>query len=74
MSGVKKLRKQPKPETAHVCIMQVSSLTNLDTLSRGKLSIRLYDKRDDFDFHTDNFPFLSSNIRPFLWCVYFTAH
>ena len=28
----------------------------------GKLSTRLYDKRDDFDFHTANFPFLSSNI------------
>ena len=30
--------------------------------SGGKLSTRLYDKRDDFDFHTVNFPFLSSNI------------
>ena len=30
--------------------------------SGGKLSIRLYDKRDDFDFHIVNFPFLSSNI------------
>ena len=28
----------------------------------GKLSIRLYDKRDDFDFHIVNFPYLSSNI------------
>ena len=28
----------------------------------GKLSTRLYDKRDDFDFHIVNFPFLSSNI------------
>ena len=27
-----------------------------------KLSTRLYDKRDDFDFHIVNFPFLSSNI------------
>ena len=27
-----------------------------------KLSTRLYDKRDDFDFHIANFPFLSSNI------------
>ena len=34
--------------------------TNLD--SGGKLSTRLYDKRDDFDFHIVNFPFLSSNI------------
>ena len=30
--------------------------------SGGKLSARLYDKRDDFDFHIVNFPFLSSNI------------
>ena len=33
----------------------------------GKLSTKLYDKRDDFDFHIVNFPFLSSNI-PF--CPY----
>ena len=30
--------------------------------SGGKLSAGLYDKRDDFDFHIVNFPFLSSNI------------
>ena len=30
--------------------------------SGGKLSIRLFDKHDDFDFHIVNFPFLSSNI------------
>ena len=30
--------------------------------SGGKLSTRLYDTRDDFDFHIVNFPFLSSNI------------
>ena len=30
--------------------------------SGGKLSTRLYDRRDDFDFHIVNFPFLSSNI------------
>ena len=30
--------------------------------SGGKLSTRLYDKRDDFDFHTVNFPYLSSNM------------
>ena len=28
----------------------------------GKLSTRLFDKCDDFDFHIVNFPFLSSNI------------
>ena len=30
--------------------------------SGGKLSTRLYDKRDDFDFYIVNFPYLSSNI------------
>ena len=30
--------------------------------SGGKLSTRLYDKRNDFDFYIVNFPFLSSNI------------
>ena len=30
--------------------------------SGGKLSIGLYDRRDDFDFHIINFPFISSNI------------
>ena len=30
--------------------------------SGGKLSTRLYDKHDDFDFHIVNSPFLSSNI------------
>ena len=30
--------------------------------SGGKLLARLYDKHDDFDLHTVNFPFLSSNI------------
>ena len=30
--------------------------------SGGKLSTRLYDKRDDFDFHIVNFPYLSSNV------------
>ena len=28
----------------------------------GKLSTKLHDKRDDFDFHIVNFPFLLSNI------------
>ena len=32
------------------------------TDSGGKLSKRLYDKRDDFDSHIVNFPFFSSNI------------
>ena len=31
-------------------------------IDNGKLATRLYDKRDDFNFPTVNFPFLSSNI------------
>ena len=45
--------------------------------SGGKLSTRLYDKRDDFDFHIVNFPFLSSNIPSgpsHKRCVHFAAH
>ena len=30
--------------------------------SNNRLPTELYDKRDDFDFHIVNFPFLSSNI------------
>ena len=30
--------------------------------SGGKLSTRLYDKRDDFDFHIVDFPYLSNNM------------
>ena len=43
--------------------------------SEGKLSNRLYDKRDDFDFHIVNLPFLSSNITsgPSLWYIYFAC-
>ena len=32
--------------------------------SGGKLSTRLYEKRDDFDFHIVNFLFLFSNVPP----------
>ena len=35
-------------------------LTFIDD-SEGKLSTRLYDKHDNFDFHIVNFPFLSGN-------------
>ena len=45
---------------------QITWQTHLDLTfiidSGSKLSIRLYDKRDDFDFHIVNFPFLSGNI------------
>ena len=30
----------------------------------GQLRTSLYDKRDDFNFHITNFPFLSRNIPP----------
>ena len=44
--------------------------------SGGKLSTRLYDKCDDFDFHIVNFsiPFQQHTIWPFVWCVHFAAH
>ena len=34
---------------------------HLEFVEDGKLFTRLYDKRDDFDFPIDNFPYLSSN-------------
>ena len=42
-----------------------ASSTYLDCylyIDNGKLTTRLYDKRDDFNFPIVNFPFLSSNI------------
>ena len=43
-----------------------TSASYLDLLlsikSEGQLRTSLYDKRDDFNFHITNFPFLSSNI------------
>ena len=36
----------------------------LITDNGGRLSTRLHDKRDDFDFHIVDFSFLSSNIPP----------
>ena len=43
-----------------------TSASYLDLLlsieSDGQLRTSLYDKRDDFNFHITNFPFLSSNI------------
>ena len=47
-------------------IFQITLILYLDLTfiidSGGKLSTRLYDKRDDFGFHIVNFPFLSSNV------------
>ena len=44
--------------------------------SGGKLSTRLYDKRDKFCLPHCQFsiPFQQHTIWPFLWCVHFTAH
>ena len=44
--------------------------------SDGQLRTILYDKRDDFNFHITNFPFLNSKYSIFasLWCFYLTAH
>ena len=42
--------------------------------SEGKLSTKLYDKRDDFDFHIVNFPFQQHTIWPFLWCIHLAVH
>ena len=39
-----------------------SIITGIRYLYGGKLSTRLHDKRDDFDFHIVNFPFFSSNV------------
>ena len=42
----------------------------------GQLHTSIYDKRDDFNFHITNFPFLSSNIRssPILWRFYLSTY
>ena len=39
----------------------------------GQLRTSLYDKRDDFNFHITNFPFLSSNIQSSSVCDVFTS-
>ena len=50
-------------------------LTFMMTDSGGKLSTRLYDKSDEFDFYSFNFPFISSNIPSGPSCsVYITQH
>ena len=40
----------------------LESYLNFTIEKDGKLSAKLFDKRDDFDFHLVNFPFLSSNV------------
>ena len=42
----------------------------------GQLHTSIYDKRDDFNFHITNFPFLRRNIptSPRLWRLHFAAY
>ena len=54
-----------------------SCLDSLLLIGRdGQLRTSLYDKRDDFNFHITNFPFLSSNFpsSPAYDVFYLTAH
>ena len=49
------------------------------TFNRGdnnRLYTKLYDKRNDFNFHIEAFPFLSRNkpSGPFIWCLHFAAY
>ena len=55
----------PEPETKDTTESNTSAsyLDLLLSIGRdGQLHTSLYDKRDDFNFHITNFPFLSSNI------------
>ena len=52
-----------KDTTESNCYTSASYLDLLLVIGRdGQLRTPLYDKRDDFNFHITNFPFLSSNI------------
>ena len=58
--------------TVYTCELEIKETTETAAASsyldcylymdNGKLTTRLYDKRDDFNFPIVNFPFLSSNI------------
>ena len=55
-------------------IISASYLYLLPSIGRdGQLHTSIYDKRDDFNFHITNFPFMSSNIptSPGLWRFFF---
>ena len=67
--------------TSHIDTSMTESYTSayyLDLLLSidrdGQLHISLYDKRDDFNFHITNFPFLSSNIPSSLAYGVFISH
>ena len=46
------------------------------SITNGFVSSKICDKRDDFDFHIVNFPFLDSDVctSPLLWSVYFSTY
>ena len=50
----------------YVCFIEYSAYLHVDVLLSivrdGQLHTSIYDKRDDFNFHITNFPFLRSNI------------
>ena len=43
------------------------------SINNGKVSSKICDKRDDFNFEIVFFPFQDRNVSrlPFLWCIYF---
>ena len=45
------------------------------SITNGKVSSKIYNKRDDFNFEIVNFPFLDGDVlrSPSLWCIYFSA-
>ena len=55
----------PRELETNETVETAASSSNLDCypyIDNGKLTTRLYNKRDDFNFPIANFPFLSSNI------------
>ena len=56
-------------------ITSASYLDLLLSIGRdGLLYTFIYDKRDDFNFHVTQFPFLRRNIFAGLWCFYLSAY
>ena len=44
------------------------------SITNGIVSIKLYDKRDNFVFEIFNFPFLEMFLAPFLWCIHYQTY
>ena len=53
-------RDQRHDREQHFCF--IPGFTSVDREGRSTSHTSIYDKRDDFNFHITNFPFLSSNI------------